>query len=643
MVAETLSSTDLTFENNVKALNARYPDLHQKIMRLDRRLPPNIVKTGVSEAWMNILLADQSRQALYYDSDDPIGYSRRYISSLDLRYAPFMVFLGFGLGYQVVSALRDFSKSLHIQHIIIIEKDLRLFGAALRILDLSQLIMHPDIKLFIGFETQDLFVVLRNYFAENKNALEFSRNLKFVTMPAAHLFEEAYYKAAHQMLKSVLTHVFGHIGNDPYDSLLGLSNTLSNLLPIIEDPGIVAFKDRFKKRPAIVIGAGPSLNKNINLLKEARHKALLVAVDAAMKPLLEAGIKPHIVTNIERTKGQDIFFRNLGPQEDTFFVFSAVVPSETYQAFKGPKIIGHRYLDLMNWLGIPKGALSGGPLVGNFAFSIARYLGCGPIVLVGQDLSFKPTGATHVRGMVFGNISKYKKNAVDVEGNYHETLRTTRSFAQGIKSFEAQIESFEGVCINATEGGAKIRGAHFMSLGNALRNFCKRTFDPLEDLKEIWSAEKAKQKRPHTELVRISALINDCLLELDSAVSECQDCIRSMDSVLKVDDLLPEGRPDPELLKTIRVMTSDLNQIREKVIALPAFATFEMVIQSVHFDIEMRKNFARDRYYHPEFAELESFFLLKEWFVKVGQLILSTRFAIEKESKRILVDEAAGV
>ena len=79
-------------------------------------------------------------------------------------------------------------------------------------------------------------------------------------------------------------------------------------------------------------------------------------------------------------------------------------------------------------------------------------------------------------------------------------------------------------------------------------------------------------------------------------------------------------------------MTKELNQIREKIIALPAFATFEMVIQSFHFDLEMRKNSLQEQYYHFEFVELKAFLLLKEWFMTVGQLILSTRYAINRES-----------
>ncbi len=631
MYAENHTSETTLFEKNLNALENWHPELYKRLMELPEEIPDYIIRTGDNNSPLNVLLRDQAKSMLYYDNKDPIGYSRRYIESLDLNYAPFLVFLGFGLGYHIVTALNDFSKTCQISHIVIIEKDIEIFKVALRLFDFSQIIMHPDIELIIGHQPQDLFVAFRNYYANNPQVLEYSRNLKFIIMPAVHSSEKEYYGNACQVFKNAMIHVFEYIGNDPYDSLVGLSQTISNLHPIIQDPGIIAFKNCFRGKPAIVIGAGPSLNKNIHFLKKARDSAVLVSVDAALKPLLNAGIKPHIVTNIERTKGQDLFFSDMEELEDTFFVFSPVVPPETYDAFKGPKIIAHRYEEIMQWLDIPKGALTGGPLVGNFAFNVAQYLGCAPIILVGQDLSFKFTGATHVKGNVFGHIDDYKKDKIEVEGNYKETLFTTKSFDEGRKCLEIQVQEFDGLVINATEGGAKIKGTLFLTLGDAIDNYCKENFDPLRDLRGIWTAEKAKQKDTKSELKRIGAIIDESLSELDSATVDCKHGIEMIESVLKQHQLLVNDKPNPEVVQTIRSVSRELNKIREKIISLPSFVTFEMVIQSFHFDLEIRRNFAREQYSHPEFAELKSFCLMKEWFATVGQLILSTYYAIRKE------------
>lgn len=620
-----------TYEKNLLALKSRYPVLSDKVMESVPGPLPAIVRIGKNDPLPNILFSDPEKEYLCYDNEIPVAYCRDYIGSLDLRFAPFLTLLGFGLGYQLVTLLNDFSEDLKIRHMLIIEKDIRLFKKALEILDFSQAIMHPEIHFFVGMESHELFVQFINYFARNPGVLEYSRNHKMVILPAVHRAEGEYYENSARSFQDAINHVFEHIGNDPYDSLIGIYQTIANLRPIIEDPGIIAFKNSFAGKPGIVIGAGPSLNKNIHLLKEARQKAVLISVDAALKPLLEAGIRPHIVTNIERLPGQDLFFRDRGNLEDTFLVFSPVVPSETYDAYKGPKIIAHRYEELMNWLDIPKGSLTGGPLVGNFAFNIAQYTGCSPIILVGQDLSFKPAESTHVKGMVFDCIDAYQKDAIEVEGNYDDLLLTTRSFEEGRKALQVQIECYTGLCINATEGGARVRGALLLDLRSALDTYCKTPVDPETRLREIWNAEKAGQKDAEKEFKRIGAVIDNSLSEMEIAIKECGRGIDIIESVLDHHAMLINERPNPDLLNKIPGVCKILYDIRTGIISLPAFKIFEMVIQSSHFEIEIERNFTLDRYYNYEFAALKSFLLLKDWFAVTGQLILSTSYAVERE------------
>jgi hypothetical protein len=231
-------------------------------------------------------------------------------------------------------------------------------------------------------------------------------------MPAVRQIEARYYQAAVDTLKSSIMFILQQLGNDPYDSIRGIDYTLRNLPPVMQDPWINAFKDIFKDRPAVLVAAGPSLNQEIHLLKEASHKAVLVCVDAALKPLLDHGIAPHIVTNMERGKGQSGFFKGLKGLDQTYLVYSAVVYPDTHASYDGPTIITHRYPEMVEWLGLDLDVLTASPTVGNYAFNIAEYLGCDPIIMVGQDLSVPATGSTHVEGMVFGNQDQYRKTCL---------------------------------------------------------------------------------------------------------------------------------------------------------------------------------------------------------------------------------------
>jgi len=625
----------VVIEKNMAALEEHYPELTRKIVDSGPELSPNIYRPKNSSAFPNILMDSHGKKILYYDAQDPMEYCRRYIDALDLKFAPVLIFLGFGLGYQVLAALNDFSKTLNIQHVIIVEKDIHLFKTALTFLDLSQVIRHPNIKFFIGQQPDELFVSLRKYFREISDISGFFRSLKTVIMPSANLLEGQYYREAMDALRFSVQHLMQSIGNDPYDSLLGVEYTLENLKPILEDPGIASFKDLFKGKPGIVIGAGPSLNKNIHFLKEAYHKALLISVDAALKPLIEAGIRPHITTNIERLKGQDAFFSGLDNLEDTFFVFCPVVHPSTYDAYQGPKIIAHRYEEIMEWLESGKGALGGGPMVGNFAFSIAHYLGCNPIIMVGQDLSFKPTGSTHVKGMVFGTQESYRDDMSEVEGNFGDILMTNRTFAEAKASLEMQIEGFDGLCINATEGGAKIKGTVFLDLKNSLKRYCTNTFDYLSLLKQHWHHEKPGPMAVTSEIQRISAIMDRTLSDLDSVVMDCKKGLERIDSFENSHEFIKEGRPNTAVFSPLKPVENELFRLREKSIATPSFMYLWHTFQSFHTSFEMRKSFLFDQFHSPYFAKLKAFLILREWFCMMGQLALSTTDTIKRATSQL--------
>lgn len=625
----------MDFEKNMAALQEYYPELARKIIDSGPQLSANVLRPKAKGASPNILMNKQGAKILYYDAEDPIGYCKQYIEALDLKYAPMLIFLGFGLGYQVVTALNDFSNRLNIQDIIIVEKDINLFKTALTFIDFSQVIRHPKIKFFVGQHPDQLYVQLQKHFTESPNISRHFKSLKAVIMPAANLVEGRYYQEGMDALRSSIQHLMQGIGNDPYDSLLGVEHTLANLKPMLEDPGIIAFKNLFKGQPAIVVGAGPSLNKNIGLLKEASSKALLVCVDAALKPLLKAGIRPHLVTTTERTEGIIDFYTNLGGLEEIFYVFCAIGHPNVYKVYKGPKIIATRYQELSDWLSLDPGSLSGGPVVGNFAFNIADYLGCNPIIMVGQDLSFKPTGSTHVKGMVFGTLEVYRDRMSEVEGNYGDVLMTNPTFAESKASLEKQIEGFDGLCINATEGGAKIKGALFLDLKTSLKRYCTDTFDSSSLLKQHWHRKQPDPRNMPAEIQRVFAILDRTLSDLNDAVMDCKKGLERIESFENNHELIKEGKPNEAVFNLLKPVQNELYHLRERIIASPSFMYLWYIFQSFHTSFEMKQSFLFDQFHAPNFAKLRAFLNLKEWFCVMGQLALSTTDSIKRAKSQL--------
>ena len=627
-----------TYHSNLDALKEHCPDIYKTISEMDNTPDSRTIKLKPDADLPDIILENQSNNIFYYGSDDPLKYCRDYIKSLDLHYAPVLVFLGFGLGYQVAVTLNHFAKKMNIQHIIIVEKDIKLFQTALMTLDFTGMIRHPNIEIVVGIDSDNLFKAFTKYLMKTPEVSHFFRNLKIICMPSVQIVYSEYYQKAFESLKLSVMNNLHHFGNDPYDSIRGIDITLSNIKPMVEDPGILSFKDCMKGKPAIVIGAGPSLNKSMKYLKEASHKALLISVDAALKPLLEAGVRPHMVTGIESVIGGDEFYSNLGKLDDIFLVFCSVLRSEDYRAYNGPKIFAHRYQEIANWIGIETGSLAGGPLVGNFAFSIAQYLGCDPIILIGQDLSFPPTGATHVDGMVYGVLEEYRSSmiAFETEGYSGEPLLTNLYFEESRRSLELDLEKHDALYINASEGGAKIHGAMFLNLKTAIEQYCHDSWNTREYLQTIWAKEKKEKestKKEESQKVMIS--LQKTVSRLEALLKACKQGLSIIADFENRYDPLTNRKPNPEAIAKVQEEHNKLINIRGQIRSNPKLRFLAYTYSCYNTDFLMRRNFQFDRFNNRSYALLKSFLMEKEYFSVMGQLLLSTVYLIKDAQVRL--------
>ena len=251
------------------------------------------------------------------------------------------------------------------------------------------------------------------------------------------------------------------VGNCPNDALEGLDTSLTNLKRHSKLPGISSLKGMFEGKPGVVVAAGPSLDKNIHLLEDIQDKAVIVSVDASLRHLSTRGIKPHFVTSVERVTATSKLFHNLNSEafNEVFLVGAPVCHPDTFEAYNGPQISCDREHGYSTLLALQKGLLIPGPSAGNMAYRLLRYLGCDPIILVGQDLAVSEEGKTHADGNPFGDCQPgYLFDPSTIEGNYVEALKTNPILKMFHNAYEYDVAVNPGTVINATEGGAKITG-----------------------------------------------------------------------------------------------------------------------------------------------------------------------------------------
>ena len=353
-------------------------------------------------------------------------------------------------------------------------------------------ISHYDLSAV--FNDSRVFLIVADYNAANalfaedylikKGIVRLASNVQFYTSKYIKEFESLpAFKMQKRFLESIKIVLF-MMGNDPGDTLIGLLQNLLNLEKFCYSTSIKEFKSRYSGVPAVIVSAGPSLEKNVHYLKEFCENVLVFAVDTVMSKLLKMGIMPDAVFTIERPKiVYEYFYQDADIPEDTVFVGPPVVYPKILEKFKTNRmLLPLKYNETVNkWINslvddrgdfIPCGAS-----VAHLAFSFARYLGCDPIIFIGQDLAYGEDGRTHVKDTVYDSDSlpsdkqKKKEEELMVEGYFGKPVRTKRIWRDFQLWFESEFYKTNQTVINATEGGVKLLHTVQMPFKEALSKY----------------------------------------------------------------------------------------------------------------------------------------------------------------------------
>lgn len=171
-----------------------------------------------------------------------------------------------------------------------------------------------------------------------------------------------------------------------------LLNTLGNLPAIACEGDVTALKGAFAGVPAVIIGAGPSLDRNLDLLRRLSTRALLIAVDTALRPLLTAGIVPHVVVAVDPSELNARHLRDLPDASNVWFVAEGSLDSSVLAPFVGRtftfRVSQHEPWPWLDQQGAGRGTLRAWGSVLTTAFDLACEMGCGPMIFAGADLGY---------------------------------------------------------------------------------------------------------------------------------------------------------------------------------------------------------------------------------------------------------------
>ncbi|MBN1592172.1 MAG: DUF115 domain-containing protein [Candidatus Coatesbacteria bacterium] len=524
-----------TYAANLERVKRSRKWLYDRLTETPQTLELNIMRAESGHPTLAVKAPD-GKSLLMHSDKNPLAEAIAHVETVKLQEAEYLIIVGFGLGYHVLEAMRRVPPQCKV---FIIEHSADIFRAAMHIFDLSAVISRPDVKVFVGTDLHEIMPALQEDFKSFKY-----HNIKVVIHPpSATLFPS--YKDVMDNLHKVLKIVQINVNTVRFFSRLWLKHNLLNLPKVVRSPGVKSLFKQFEGKPAILVSAGPSLDKNIDLLRRAAGKAVILAADTCLRPLLAHGIKPNFVQAID---AQPITYRHFSGLDlsEVCLVGVTRLPPEVMAPF-GDRIFLGNDMNNQLWGTIQEyfeqlGTLGTGSTVAVLGFDLAREMGCDPIIFVGQDFSYS-YGRAYAEGTMVSDdmllhLSTYLTMDTLTEAKKAgEQMVRTRGIAgkeplldmhgrptemsdgmQGwLTWFNLEIKRTKAKCINASEAGILTEGVDVMPLDEAIMRYCRETID-IEKTVASKLAKTGKQslKAAAKKLAAIRAELEKVLSDLNA-------------------------------------------------------------------------------------------------------------------------------
>ncbi|EFQ8219468.1 motility associated factor glycosyltransferase family protein [Campylobacter jejuni] len=438
---------------------------------------------------LDINLKDTSDNTFLYENViDELNSMLNTYNDKYLLY-PVLYFYGFGNGILFKALLQNKNH----QHIVVFEKDIEIIWVMFHVLDFSNELQNSRLMIL---ETSSLDIEFFSNFCSSKPFFQFSR-IYFLEL-MSHYYERFHEdilglnkKLAENFKNSIVSY-----GNDPLDALQGIEQFVYNLPQMITHP---SYKELLSKRKgisdtAIIVSTGPSLTKQLPLLKKYANKATIFCADSSYPILAKHGIKPDYVCMLERTEITAEFFNHdFGEfDKDIVFVCAGVVHPKAIEYLKGRN---RKYLIIPRYLYFPIyiklkyfDFLYNTPSVAHMACYLSLHLNHKNIIFIGQDLAYAENGNSHPDD--YQNSANYESQMyehilTEAYGGKKE-IKTHEVWIFFKQILEAMIIKYHITTYNCTEGGARIEGTiekpFLWACENLLHKDLNKPFEKLEPL-----------------------------------------------------------------------------------------------------------------------------------------------------------------
>lgn len=525
------------------------------------------------------LIAARQGGRLLCSRHRPREEGEAFARSIPLEAAGGIVVLGFGAGHHV-TALAERVRRAGL--IIVFEPDVSLLRAVLERVDHTRTFLGS--RVVVLTDERDAAGITR---AVSGSEGLLAMGVRVAPHPASRArlgsSSDEFTRQVAKVVAAVRTTVVTTLAH----AELTLRNQLQNIDRYVTSAGIADLKDAAAGFPAVVVSAGPSLEKNIRALatRGVRDRVVIIAAQTVLKTLLRHGIRPHFVTALDHHEISRRFYEGLTPRavDGITLVAEAKANPAILEAFPGLlRTPADPVLDrlLEGTAEVEKGALRAGATVAHMGYYLARHLGCDPVALVGQDLGFSdgcyyaPGAAIHevwsselnafnsLEAMEWQRIVRARHllhRATDVHGR---AIYTDEQMATYLVQFEKDFaaDAVAGLTtIDATEGGVSKRHTRVATLAAVLESATSRLPDlptPRTSGGEVLPRVRERLTRTRDDAVRIARAGR----EAESILSRMIEIQRDQSQIGRLIDRVYALRDEVESLQPAFALVDQINQ-----------------------------------------------------------------------------------
>lgn len=571
-------------EKNLEAMEKWYPAFADLIREEHETEDPTNVMVETSWDGETIFRIEQDGRQLYLggkrNAKEPIQIWSERVGEIH-KYAPVFLF-GVGSAAYLKAIIEKSSKEVNV---VVYEPSIHIFMAMLENIDISKEIEDRPIAFVVkGLNEEEFEPVMRGVMTlENMSFLIEEVHPNYRGFFLEDILEKV--KKVQRLVESEMV----QFNTQKKLSMNMAQNILRNMKYVCEGYHTKLLLNAVSnKDAAILVAAGPSLNKNIRMLKKAKNRLFILAVDTAVKPLVKAGIKPDAFITIDAKKDLDLV--EIDGAETIPVIGPATALYKIMDRQKAKKIFYYDgyYLPysiyFINDKELPD--VSTGGSVACSGFSLLHKLGYETIILVGQDLAFTDN-KSHADGTFEEKMPTLDTEGMEmVKGNYVDKIPTRMDFRIFLNWFQDYIHDIKEAnpnirVVNATAGGAYIEGTEIRALDDIIEEVCKNVPEEINFTERIEALKSEFTEEEHKKAVDYLKNVPKDFEDMLKDAKELEKAYQKLGKIGKSGTVEKKGCL--KQLKKIKKITTKIEESEEYQLILTCIPIADYIIRSEYY------------------------------------------------------------